>query len=303
MQHTRRWFFDLILLSVACSWGLTFVLVQDAIVLLPPLTFLALRFGLAAFLLFIFARFTRQTDGRPISSRTLSRGIILGCILFVGYGLQTFSLLYTTSGKSGFLTGLSVTLVPLLAWLILRTRPNTASLCGVGIATIGLYLLAFVNFEQINPGDVLAFFCSIAFALQIIYTDKFSDRTSLTYLVVIQLATVACLSALAALIFEPWQHIFTSNLLLQPAVLVALLVTAVVATAFAFIAQTHIQRYSTPTRVALIFATEPIFAALADYVWNGHSLSPRGLLGCALILSGTLLTEIRLPWRKVIATR
>lgn len=301
MPQTKHWFSDLILLSIACSWGLTFILVQNAIALLPPLTFLALRFGFAALLLLVFFRFTRKADANPIQARTVGRGIVLGFILFAGYGLQTFSLLYTTSGKSGFLTGLSVTLIPLMAWLILRMRPTTASLFGVGIATIGLYLLAFVNFKQINPGDLLAFLCSIAFALQIIYTDKFSDRASLNGLVVIQLATVACLSALAALFFEPWQHIFTSNLLLQPTVLIALFITAAVATAFAFIAQTYVQQYSTPTRVALIFATEPIFAALADYIWNGRTLDLRGLIGCVLILSGTVLTEIKLSKRHISA--
>ncbi|GCF09741.1 DMT family transporter [Dictyobacter arantiisoli] len=226
MLSTRRWLSDAILLIIACIWGITFVLVQDAIVLLPPLTFLALRFGFAALLLLLFARLTQKRGAVPISSRRalFGSGIVLGCILFLGYGLQTFSLLYTTSGKSGFLTGLSVALVPLCAWLILRTRPGLTSLGGVGMATIGLYLLAFVDLNHINPGDILAFFCSIAFALQVIYTEKFVARTAINYLVVIQLGTVACLSGIAALFFEPWQHIFQSTVLWQPDVLLALII-------------------------------------------------------------------------------
>ncbi|GCE02789.1 DMT family transporter [Dictyobacter aurantiacus] len=188
-------------------------------------------------------------------------------------------------------------LVPLLAWLILRSRPPLLTLVGVGVATIGLYLLAFVNISTINPGDLLAFLCAIAFGLQVVYTGKYSGRAPAPMLTLIQLATVAVLSTVAALIFEPWQAIFQHSILLQPPVIVALIVTSVFATALAFLAQTHIQQYTTPSRVALIFATEPVFAALADYLWHGTTLGPRALLGCFLILSGTLLTEVKWPWR------
>ena len=137
--------------------------------------------------------------------------------------------------------------------------------------------------------------CAIAFGLQVVYTAKFSARTSIPVqrLVVIQLTTVALLSSSAAAIFEPWQRIFSPHILLQPTVIIALVVTAFFATALAYLAQTHIQKYTTPTRVALIFASEPIFAALADYWWNGTGLSLRAIIGCILILAGTLLAEIK----------
>ncbi|GCE16324.1 DMT family transporter [Dictyobacter kobayashii] len=298
MVPKTRWLSDGILLLIAAIWGLTFVLIQNAIATIPPFSFVALRFSCAALLLLPFLG--KQKSAAPT---TLSRvhllmcGGLLGFFLFLGYALQTFSLLYTTSGKSGFLTGLAVTLVPLLAWLILGTRPALLALIGVGVATVGLYLLAFVDISTINPGDVLAFFCAIAFGLQVVYTGKFSGLASAHTLVLIQLSTVAVLSAIAALIFEPWQLIFQHSILFQAPVIIALIVTAVFATALAYLAQTHIQKFTTPTRVALIFATEPVFAALADYLWHGTTLGLRAFIGCLLILGGTLLTEIKWPWR------
>ncbi|GHO82819.1 DMT family transporter [Dictyobacter formicarum] len=300
MMQKTRWLSDGTLLLIAAIWGLTFVLVQDAIATIPPFLFVAIRFGWAALFLLPFLARKTQNSMSPAAlsrSRTLISGGLLGFFLFLGYVLQTFSLLYTTSGKSGFLTGLSVALVPLLAWLILRSRPAVLTLAGVGVATFGLYLLAFIDISTINPGDVLAFLCAIAFGLQVVYTGKFSGLASAHSLAFIQLSTVAVLSAVAVFIFEPWQSVFQRAILLQPAVIIALVVTSVFATALAYLAQTHIQKYTTPARVALIFATEPVFAALVDYLWHGTTLSLRSFTGCLLILGGTLLTEIKWPWR------
>lgn len=293
MVQGRRWFASCILLAVTAIWGATFVLVQDAIATIPPFTFIALRFTCATIiLLLLFPRKTQERYSIRWSWHNYTSGVLLGMLLFMGYALQTFSLLYTTSGKSGFLTGLNVTIVPLLAWPILHTRPTRNALIGITLATLGLYLLAFAGFNTLNPGDVLAFFCAIAFALQIVYTGKYSTQTMLRHLVIAQLATVALLSSIAALLFEPWFQVITSVHTWQPQVLLALVVTAVFATALAYLAQTHMQRFMSATSVGLIFACEPIFAALADYLWNGVQLGPRALLGCVCILSGTLLTEL-----------
>ncbi len=302
MAQGKSWLSDSVLLIITFIWGMTFVIVQHAIASIAPFSFVSLRFGLATLVLAFSLIATRKKQDAHVPEsmrqRMIWAGIVLGIWLFAGYALQTFSLLYTTSGKSGFLTGMSVALVPLLAFVILRTRPTLRALLGVGLAVVGLYLLAFVDLGSVNRGDLLAFLCAVAFGLQIVYTGRFSTQTSVLPLVVVQLATVACLSGAAAMIFEPWHQAISASVLLQPAVLLALIVTALLATALAYVAQTHIQKYTTPTRVALIFACEPVFAALGDYWWNGTTLSARALIGCALILGGTLLTEIKFGPRK-----
>lgn len=295
-----RWFANTVLLGVAFVWGATFVLVQDAIAILPPFTFNFVRFALAALLLFIFLAGTRKNLKLPAGTwRThLAGGILLGILLFIGYAFQTFSLLYTTSAKSGFLTGLSVALVPILAYFILRQKPSRQAVAGVALAVFGLYLLAFRDLNSVNIGDLLAFICAFGFGLQIVYTGKYSSRTSVFHLVLIQFATVTVLSGISAAIWEPGVQ---PQLLAEPAVLSALLITSLFATTLAFLAQTYFQKTTDPSQVALIFATEPVFAALTDYLWNGTAMGTVTMIGFAAILAGMIMAEVPIGkyWRQV----
>ena len=169
-------------------------------------------------------------------------------------------------------------------------------------AVAGLYLLAFADIHAINQGDVLAFGCAIAFGLQIVCTAKFAEHVPIYPLVTLQMATVAVFSSISMLIWEPWQQMLHSAILSKPEVWLALLITGVLATAFAFLAQTRIQQYVSPTRVALIFTCEPVFAALADLLWNGHLLDTRGLFGCTLILC-SMLSEVLVNAKSIARLR
>ncbi|SEN35062.1 DMT family transporter [Lihuaxuella thermophila] len=298
MFESRKWLADIILIGIAFVWGTTFVMVQEAISTLLPFSFLTIRFGLAALFLCLFFRLSMRQKG-PLSAEARRQnrigGFVLGLFLFLGYAFQTFSLLYTTSGKSGFLTGVSVALVPVLSFLILGIRVRFVSVLGVLLAVSGLYLLAFADFSVINRGDVLAFFCAIFFGLQIVFTAKFSGTRSVFHLVTIQMVTVTILSLCSAILFEPWHLMLKPDTYLNPAVASALLVTSLFATALAFIGQTHVQKFTTPNRVALIFSMEPVFAALADYWWQGVALGGRALAGAFLILCGMILAEVHFP--------
>jgi drug/metabolite transporter (DMT)-like permease len=289
----KRWAADLTLTGIAFVWGITFVLVQDAIATLPPFHFLTIRFAMAAFFLFMYLIYRKP--GNLSSSdrkRNWTAGALLGLFLFLGYALQTFSLIYTTSGKSGFLTGTSVAMVPVFALVVLREKMKFSSVIGVLLALCGLYLLAFTDFNSVNYGDVLAFLCAIFFALQIVYTGKYTGSTSMMHLVTIQLATVAGLSGMCAIVTEPRPLFADVKLLLAPAVILALVFTSLFCTLLAFIAQTHVQKHTSPTRVALIFSLEPVFAALGDYFWNDIALTGRSFLGCLFIFAGMILSEL-----------
>lgn len=290
---THRWIADSVLLLVAFIWGSTFVLVQNAIETLPPFIFLTIRFTLAGMFLLLFFRW-RNVPYR-IPSKHLFVGALIGIWLFLGYALQTFSLLYTTSGKSGFLTGLSVALVPVWSLVLLRIKPRPTAVIGVLLAVSGLYLLAFADFSSINRGDVLALLCAVAFGLHIVYTAKYAPKVETLHLATIQIFTVALLSGGCSLLFEPWERVLKESPWLVPAVSGALLITAFLATSLAYLAQTHFQKFTTPTRVALIFAMEPVFAALADYWWMDVTLGGRTLAGCILIFAGMVLAEIEWP--------
>lgn len=279
------------LLFVAFIWGSTFVVVQNAISFLEPFSFNAIRFFIAAVLLggWLFAFERRQL--RNINKSAILAGIAIGFWLFIGYAFQTAGLLYTTSSKAGFITGLSVVLVPLFSFLLLKIKLGKNAVIGVAFAAFGLYLLTMTDTIALNLGDGLVFICAIGFALHIITTGKYSKKYPVLLITVIQIVTVSFLSAIFAFWTEDTSAILQQNVLLQNDVLFALLITSIFATAFAFFAQTTFQQYIPPTRVALIFATEPVFAAITGYLWAGDRLAMTAIFGCLLIFAGMIYAE------------
>ncbi len=291
---------DGILLFIAFIWGATFVVVQNALSFLEPNTFNALRFSIAAFILFAVRLFLSRKNQLKITKNLLISGIILGFWLFIGYTFQTIGLLYTTSAKAGFITGLNVVLVPVLSIFLLRTKLAVPQVIGVGLATAGLYLLTMTGSSGVNIGDFLVLICAFGFAMQIILTGKYTEKFPTIDLTLWQISTVAVLSWIAALLFEDWSLAFQPATF-QQEVLFALVITSLFATAIAFFAQTHFQKFTTATHTALIFAMEPVFAALTDYLWNGVTMSTSGIFGSILIFTGMILAEI--PVKNIFSTK
>lgn len=289
---------DITLLFVAIIWGATFVIVQNAISFLEPVTFNAVRFFIAGFFLFLWLIFFQRKQLKSLSWKIIGSGSLLGFWLFLGYATQTIGLLYTTSSKAGFITGLSVVLVPLFSLFLLKQRPTLFSIIGVAIATIGLYLLTMGDEFNLNKGDIFVFFCAISFAMHIIFTGKFTSKYPSLLLTVIQIFVVSFCCFIYSLLFENWQSAFDLTILVQREVALALIITSLFATAFAFFAQTTFQKYTTPTRVALIFVTEPVFSAITAYIWANERLTLMAGFGCLFILVGMILSE--LPSRKKV---
>lgn len=288
---------DLSLLLVSIIWGSTFVLVQNAIDFLEPFSFNSIRFLTAAILLILCLFLFEKEQLKKLDAKLLLSGVFIGFWLFLGYATQTIGLLFTTSSKAGFITGLNVVLVPLFSMMLLKQLPTRNAVLGVFTATIGLFLLTMTDVTALNRGDGFVFICAISFALQIIYTGKFSNKYPTLLLTVIQITTVAILSSLSSFLFEDWRKSFNPEILLTKDVTIALVITSIFATALAFLIQTNFQRYTSATRVALIFAMEPVFAAITGFYWANERLSYSALIGCLLIFAGMIFAE--LPNKKI----
>jgi len=280
-----HWRVDLSLVLVALIWGATFVLVKAALAHISTILFLTLRFALAAAaLLLIFGR--RIQRGRL--PQTLRIGILAGVCLFAGYTLQTFGLKFTTPGKAGFLTGLYIPLVPLIAFALYRKLPRTTEIAGILLAFSGMALISFEpGAWRIGLGDFLIVLCAVAYAFHILVLGHFAKHADVPGLTVVQIAMGALIGAGCFWWVEPVQADF-------PAIVwIALLVTSLLATAFAFALQTWAQSHTSPTRTALIFSLEPVFALAVSWQFTGEVLSFRAALGAALILASILLVEVR----------
>ncbi len=288
-------FADLSLLLVTIIWGTTFVLVQNAIDFLKPFSFNSIRFLAAAIILIVCLLLFDKEQLKKLDRKLLLSGVFIGFWLFLGYATQTIGLLYTTSSKAGFITGLNVVLVPLFSMMLLKQFPTRNAVFGVLTATIGLFLLTMTDVIALNKGDGFVFICAISFALQIIYTGKFSNKYPTLLLTIIQITTVAILSIVSSFLFEDWRKSFNPEILFRQEVLIALIITSLFATALAFLIQTNFQKYTSATRVALIFAMEPVFAAITGFYWAHERLSYSALIGCFLIFAGMIFAELPTP--------
>jgi drug/metabolite transporter (DMT)-like permease len=217
--------------------------------------------------------------------------LLMGLALFAGYAFQTFGLRLTTPAKAGFITGMSVVIVPVVSTLLLRQRLARGVWLGVALAAAGLALLSLQIADpasadlSVNPGDLLVLGCALAFACQILLTGRFAPRYDPLLLTFGQIVVVALLAGIAGLLLE-------SPPVPTGSVLFAAAFTGVLATSLAFGIQTTAQRFTSPTRTALIYSTEPMFAAIFSFLLIGEVLGLRQLVGCALILAGMITAEI-----------
>ncbi len=278
----------LLLLAATFAWGTTFILVKAALTDASPIVFNAARMAIAAVVLCLI--FVRQLRRLPIGA--LRAGFEIGTVMWLGYEFQTIGLLYTSASKSAFLTGISVVLVPVLLAVFWRRHVNRYTQAGVLAACVGLYLLCVppgqgLSLASLNRGDLLTLGCAVAFAFQVIFVGRGAQHYSFAHLVPVEISVCAAWSLISIPIAERHGFIHFTH-----AMLWALAITALLATAACFIVQAWAQRFTPPTHTALIFSLEPVFAGLTSYVLLGERLGSRGLLGAALILGGVLASEL-----------
>jgi drug/metabolite transporter (DMT)-like permease len=267
---TRSTKAHILLLVVTFIWGATFVVIKNALSEISPLLFNAVRMTLAAFCLAAF--YWRDITG--MDRKTLRAGIIVGTFLWLGYEFQTSGLRLTTPSKSGFLTGVSVVLVPVLLAMFWRRKINR------GAATLA-------DWSSVNFGDLLTLGCAVAFAFQIILLGRATEHYPFRSIAFLQTATAAVLMAITVPVIEHANSTWSWR------VWAAIAVTGVFGTALAFTIQAWAQQFTPATHTALIFALEPVFAWLTSYVVEGEKLGWRASAGALLILGGVVLSELK----------
>ena len=284
-QRSRRRA-ELSLVGVTFVWGATFVVVKGALRDSSTLLFLALRFTLATVAL--------AAAFRPLPSRfdkakpILGGGVLAGVFLFCGYLLQTIGLRYTTPSKSAFITGLCVVMVPVFSALVARRLPGVSVGLGVATATAGMALLTLRGASlRMDFGDLLTLGGAAAFSVHIMLLGWLAPKLGFQALALTQIATAAVLG------LSTFWWVEQPTVRWTPGLIAALVVTGLLATAVAFSVQSWAQQYTTPTRTALIFAMEPVFAWITSFVVAGEILAPRAAIGAILILAGILLVELK----------
>jgi drug/metabolite transporter (DMT)-like permease len=319
MVDTRTLRTDSLLLTTAIIWGLAFTAQRAGMEFVGPFTYNGIRFALGALslvpLLVVFpgsagsaateagtgqAGTEERAGAAQVSAppppvlrgrrrnrlRFLRDGIIAGALLFGGSSFQQVGLVYTTAGKAGFITGLYVVIVPVVA-AFLGQRTDRGRWLGAVLAVAGLYFLSITSSFAISRGDFLVFVCAFFFAGHVLVLARFSRIWHPLRLAVVQYLTTSVLSIAVAVASEPieWQSVLAAWL--------PIVYGGVFSVGIAYSLQIIAQREAHPAHAAILLSLEGAFAALGGFLILGEILSPRDIFGCALMLAGMLASQSR----------
>ena len=274
---------NLLLLIAAIIWGCAFVPQKIGMSSIGPFWFTGIRFALGTLLILPLVFFENNT--RTLSWKDWSAGIVIGLILFGGINLQQIALKYATVANTGFITGLYVALVPILCSFF-GHRYSSGVWTGIVMATAGLYLLSIHGSFDINPGDLLTLASAFFWAFQLIALSTFGHRLPSIRLALVQSGTCAVLSLAIAVVSEPISLDSVSN------AGIPLFYGSVLSVAIGFTLQILAQRHIKATHSAIILSIEAVFAAFAGWLILNETLTLKASIGCALILTGTLLAQL-----------
>ena len=288
MIHLTRARANALLLLTAIIWGFAFVAQRTGMEHVGPFTFNAVRFFIGGLVLvpFIVIRDRRGAGGRRSGNKSrLIGGILAGLVLFAAATLQQTGIIFTTAGKTGFITSLYVVLVPLLG-LAVGHRVSAAGWAGAILATIGLYFLTIEGELRMGWGDLLVLAGAFLWAIHFLLLGRLSPGNDPVRLALAQFWTCAALSAAVALLAEP-----VSLAAIGPA-LPAILFTGILSIGVGYTLQVVAQGHTRPADTAILLSLEAVFAVIGGWLLLGEQLTPRALLGCGLMMAGILASQL-----------
>jgi drug/metabolite transporter (DMT)-like permease len=269
------------LLTVSAAWGLSFVVMKDAIQRQSVNNFLFTRFSLAVIVMILIRPQTIKLFNKDL----LQRGGLAGIFLGLGYIAQTLGLERTGAAITGFITGLYVVLTPLIASLVLKEKITKFTWLCIAVATFGLGLLSIRGFS-VGIGEMFVLASAILFAAHIIALSKWSSGRDVYAMTVIQLTMCAILAGLASAVegysLPPDRGVWS-----------VVIFTAVFATAVAFIVQTWSQAHMSATKVAVMLTMEVVFAALFAILLGGERLTLQTAIGGILVVVAMYLIVLK----------
>ncbi|MFM6974708.1 MAG: DMT family transporter [Agromyces sp.] len=273
---------ELALVGVTAIWGSTFLIVHIAMEYSGPAFFVGVRFVIAG----LVSTFVFWRSLRGMSWRDVGAGVSIGAMIWLGYGLQTIGLQTISSTTSAFITAFYVPLVPLLQWLVFRRAPGLFTSIGVGLAFIGLVLVAGPGADiSFNIGTLLTILCTIPVAVEIILISWFAGRINLGRVTVVQLWSAGLLSFASMPFLGESAPEFSW-------VWVSAAFGLGVASMLIQLTMNWAQRTVSPTRATIIYAAEPVWAGIFGYL-AGDRMTTLGLIGSASIVSGVLVSELK----------
>ncbi|MBJ9977314.1 DMT family transporter [Pseudomonas sp. S75] len=283
---------ELVLVFITMLWGGTFLIVHNVMSVSGPLYFVGLRFAAAA--LFVALISAKTLSGLTLTE--LKAGTLIGVSIMLGYGLQTMGLQSISSSQSAFITALYVPFVPLLQWLVLGRRPGLMPSLGIGLAFVGLMLLAGPQggMPHLSEGELVTLVSAVAIAGEIILISRYAGKVDVRRVTVVQLGVASALSFPMTLPMQERAPDFSWLLLFSALGLGAM-------SAIIQVAMNWAQKSVSPTRATLIYAGEPVWAGVVGRL-AGERLPGLALLGGGLIVAAVVISELRIGRARAATT-
>ena len=281
----KEWIADGILTLTAMIWGTGFVVMKNTLSSVPPAAIIAIRYTIAAALTAVL--FRRHLKG--VVRADVARGALVGLLLALAYIVHTIGLDYTTAGKNAFLTTVYVLLVPFASWLIFRQKLSRSNFIAAGLMLAGIGCLSLDGESGgLNIGDLLTLLCGVFYAAHIMAVERCQRKTNTYALIVLQFAFAAAFAAVYHLLFErglPMSlHMDTVG---------SLLYLSVFSTTVAMSLQNIGQSMAPASHASILLSLESVFGALASCIFLGEAVTPRMLLGFAVIFAALVVNSQR----------
>ena len=275
------------LILTTLLWGTTFIITKTLTEGLPIFLYLFLRYSISliGFLPFLILHF------RYFNKKLIFAGIMSGVIYFISMVFQTYGLQTTTAGKAGFITGLGTVMVPFISWAIFKKRIKARIWIAAFISIVGMAFLLLEGESGVIIGDILVLFCGLFYAIFIILNDKYVRREEIDISLYsfIQLLVLTFLSLVSSIIFGEKFNFNSTDFTFW----IIIFYMGLGATTLTFLFQNWAQQYQSSSKTAIIFALEPVFAALFGYLFGGEILTMLAIIGAGLILMAISLVVIK----------
>jgi drug/metabolite transporter (DMT)-like permease len=279
---------NIILLLTALIWGFTFVVQRASMLHVGPYLFNALRFMLGTLSLipvwFFLKNRLVKFEHTPFRF-TFICGLFAGIAIFAGASFQQVGLVTTTAGKSGFITGLYVIIVPIIG-VVLGSYAGLNTWVGAIFSAIGLYFLCMTESLTLSLGDTLTLLCAVCFAVHVILISIFTQKNDPILLSMIQFAVCAILSLIVAICIEPipLDGILNAGL--------SICFCGFFSVGIGYTLQVVGQLNANPTHAAIILCLEGVFAAICGWIFLDEQMTSRSVLGAGLMFLGMIISHI-----------
>ncbi|MGM9425286.1 DMT family transporter [Hydrogenophaga sp. MI9] len=272
-----------LLLLVAAVWGGSYSAAKIATDQIPVLQFLVLRFGLTFVLLLPALRGLAV----PAWPSALAGAALLGSNLLAIFVCETFGVSLTTASNAAFLVSLCVAFTPLCEWWLLGHKPTGTVLAAAALSLLGAGLLAFQHGSGLSAlawGDGLMVLAAFLRGVMVCLTRRHGQRHGLPALTMtaVQMGVMTLGSALLMWVAPGpgWAPLPASGPFWGAMAFLVLLCTVL-----AFFVQNHAASRTSPSRVALLMGSEPLWGALIAVLWLGEHMALQGWIGGLLIVA------------------